>query len=104
MENWRNERNWHDDYWLVLLPPGLLESWAWRDFFGLVFETKGLISKYSEIRTYVFAMARSGLKRVKGVFWGVCRSKTGSRLRCLVFPPCLLYRFLRIARNSGESL
>src|SRR5216684_2446638 len=34
------------------LPPGLMESWAWREFFASVFESKGLISKYSGIRTY----------------------------------------------------
>jgi hypothetical protein len=34
------------------LPPGLMKSRAWREFFGVVFESKGLISKYSGIRTY----------------------------------------------------
>src|SRR5260370_8864015 len=34
------------------LPPGLMKSWAWQDFFASVFESKGLISKYSGIRTY----------------------------------------------------
>src|SRR5260370_3016887 len=34
------------------LPPGLMKSWAWQDFFASVFESKGFISKYSGIRTY----------------------------------------------------
>src|SRR5260370_9489532 len=34
------------------LPPGLMKSWAWQDFCASVFECKGLISKYSGIRTY----------------------------------------------------
>jgi hypothetical protein len=29
-----------------------MESWAWREVFALVFDSKGLISKYSGIRTY----------------------------------------------------
>ena len=36
-------------YHLVPLPPPppyLMESWGWRDFFALVFESKGLILKY----------------------------------------------------------
>ncbi len=44
-----------DVYYLVPLPPsppGLMKSWAWREFFASVFESKGLISKYSGIRTY----------------------------------------------------
>jgi hypothetical protein len=34
------------------LPPRLMKSWVWRGFSALVFESKGLILKYSEIRTY----------------------------------------------------
>ena len=29
-----------------------MKSWVWREFSAFVFESKGLISKYSGIRTY----------------------------------------------------
>ena len=56
-------------------PPCLVESWGYREFFHLVFESKGLISKYSGIRTYAISCRvsgliglRSGVNRVKCQF------------------------------------
>ena len=35
-------------------PPELVESWVWREIFGVVFERKRVISKYCGIKRYVF--------------------------------------------------
>ena len=40
------------------LPPGLVESWVWRENLGVVFETKGVISKYCGIRSCEFCVRK----------------------------------------------
>jgi len=50
-----------DVYYLVPgtpSPPGLVESWACREIFGVVFERKGVISKYCGIRGYDFSVMK----------------------------------------------
>jgi hypothetical protein len=54
MKDGRNGRFGMDVYYLVPLPPSLRSSGIMElaGFFHSVFESKGLISKYSGIRTY----------------------------------------------------